>query len=50
MEREDAVEEMLLGLVSQLAEADDLKVVEDLQSEDKSFFFKKAFLDRLSIV
>lgn len=32
MEREDAMEEILLGLVSQLAEAEDLAVVEDLQS------------------
>ena len=33
MEREDAVEEILLGLVSQIAEADDIKIVEDLQSK-----------------
>ena len=33
MEREDEVEETLLGLVTQIAEAEDIKVVEDIQSK-----------------
>ncbi|XP_052805242.1 dual oxidase-like isoform X3 [Mya arenaria] len=33
MEREDELEETLIGLVSQLADAEDLAVVEDLQSK-----------------
>ncbi|XP_052252760.1 dual oxidase 1-like isoform X3 [Dreissena polymorpha] len=33
MEREDEVEETLMGMVSQIAEAEDTKVVEDLQSK-----------------
>lgn len=43
MEREDSVEEMLLGLVSQIAEADDMQVVEDLQSK----LFKCLVLEEL---
>lgn len=33
MEREDEVEETLMGLATQIAEAEDIKVVEDLQSK-----------------
>lgn len=33
MQREDSVEETLMGLTSQLAEAEDMSIVEDLQSK-----------------
>lgn len=41
MEREDAMEEILLGLVSQLAEAEDLAVVEDLQSINRIYIIQQ---------
>ena len=39
--REDGVEEMILGMMTQLAEADDTYIVEDLQSKILWFFYHR---------